>query len=154
MKKNVLLLSLAVLAGLMVYGCNSGSSSSGGAPAPVYIPAGTYTSTLGNLVPVGSTPAEFCSQSESTTTVTVNSSGEVCSDASGCLALNVSANPCFTEVQSSTINSITLTSTISLTSCSLNSSNIFNSTANISVSGNGQTLSCVGTVTMAPLVTQ
>lgn len=153
MKNNLLLISLMAITTSVIYGCNSGSSSSS-SPAAVYIPAGTYTSTISNMVPVGSTPAADCTQIESSTTVTVNSSGEICDSTGNCSpTVNVLANPCLTYIQQSTYGSITVSASVTFSSCSLSSANVFSSTAAISVSGAGQSLECTGTATMTPLVT-
>ena len=154
MKNNLLLISLMAITASVIYGCNSGSSSSS-SPAAVYIPAGTYTSTISNMVPVGSTPAADCTQIESSTTVTVNSSGEICDSTGGTCspAVNVLANPCLTYIQQYTNGSITVSASVTFSSCSLSSANVFSSTAAISVNGAGQSLACTGTATMTPLVT-
>lgn len=153
MRNNLLLVSLMAITASVIYGCNSGSSSSS-SPATVYIPAGTYTSTISNMVPVGSTPAADCTQIESSTTVTVNSSGEICGPTGSCSpAVNVSSNPCLTYIQQYTYGSITVSASVTYSSCSLSSANVFSSTAAISVSGAGQSLSCTGTASLTPLVT-
>lgn len=153
MKSNLLLVSLLAVAASVIYGCNSGSSSSS-SPAAVYIPAGTYTSTLSNMVPVGSTSAADCTQLESSNVVTVNSSGEVCDSSGDCSpAVNVSANPCYTNTIQTTYGNITVSATATYSNCALSSANVFTSALSLSVSGAGQSLSCTGTATMTPLVT-
>lgn len=73
-----------IIVGLLVYGCNSGSSS----VQQISLPAGSYNSALTNITP------SVCSQNMDESEIfTSNGNGQLCND-SLCLTLNLAVNPC------------------------------------------------------------
>ena len=153
---NKILVSL-MCAGLIVgiSACNSGSSST---PAPKYLTAGTYSTSLTNSVATGVfNGSGDCDDYTSSTgaDVAVNAQGQMCDpDGTNCeseLVINLNNDPC----ASVSDNQDGVTASQQLKSCK-QESGIFTSTSVINVSGGSGGVSvqgsCTQTLTLTPIV--
>ena len=143
-------------AGVMVgiSACNSGSSST---PAPKYLTAGTYSTSLTNSVGTGVLNGDgSCTNYTSTgADVSVNAQGQMCDpDGTNCeseLVINLNNNPCASA--SDTEDGVTASQ--KLTSCKQESS-VFTAQSVLNVSGGSGGISvqgsCTQTLTLTPIV--
>ena len=152
---NKILVSL-MCAGLMVgiSACNSGSSST---PAPKYLTAGTYSSSLTNSVATGvfNGSGDCIDYTSTGADVSINAQGQMCDpDGTNCDAefvVNLNNDPCASASGSESGVAISE----QLKSCK-QESGIFTSTSvlNVSCGSGGISIqgSCTQTLTLTPIV--
>ena len=134
---------------------NSGSSST---PAPKYLTAGTYSSSLTNSVATGvfNGSGDCIDYTSTGADVSINAQGQSCdADGTNCDAdfvVNLNNNPCASQ----SVSESGITESVQTKNCSQSSSGIFTATSVVNVSGGSGGISiqgsCTQTLTLTPIV--